>query len=730
MNEMDWNTSRLVITCAGGLERFLLEEIQGIGGDDYQLVGSAVEGPAGLKNLYQFCLWSRIASRILLPIAEFEYKNEQEYYESLRQVHWQMHMDVKDSLSISVSKDASVNLNTQYIMYKTKDAIVDHFRDCVGDRPNIDTRAPDLRIHVHFGKSSVQVSLELSGEPLHRRGYRVAQNEAPIKETLAAALLMSAGWPKFADNLIDPMCGSGTLLIEAAMMKADIAPGLIRKGFGFERWRYHDETLWQQVISEAAGRDLSEKIEFSIKGYDADQNSIQSSLNNIRAAGLNGCIHVERRELINFSVNEKVAAQGGVVVINPPYGERLDKDTQLIFLYRAMARLLQKNCMHWSVGLISNQVEFVDALQLEDPATFRVYNGPIRCVIRSGKVVERPAQYQRLPLPMRQINAEVVPAVDMLNRIRKNVKTISKWVEREQIAAYRIYNADIPEYNLAIDWYNGHLQVQEYAPPKTVDPDKAARRLQDAIDGLRLLFDISFSHIHVKSRQQQKGRQQYQKLSDKKRTFLIEEERALLLVNLDDYLDTGVFLDHRPTRIDIQKLAKGKRFLNLFCYTGAGTVHAALGGAKKTVSVDMSATYLNWARNNLYINGCSESVHELIQTDCLKWLKTTNDQFDVIFLDPPTFSNSKRMDGHFDVQKSQVELLDLVMKRLEPGGVVIFSNNFNKFKLEPELEQRYDVKDRTKASLPPDFSRGKPVHFCWEFRHKAGEPNVSHRIYK
>ena len=332
----------------------------------------------------------------------------------------------------------------------------------------------------------------------------------------------------------------------------------------------------------------------------------------------------------------------------------------------------------------------------------------------------RRAAFQCVPtrIELQHDQIDQAPAKDLLNRIKKNVKGLQKWIEREQVLAYRLYDADIPEYNLAIDWYNGHLHVQEYAPPKSVSPEKAAQRLQDALDSLKLLFGVSQSRLHVKSRQRQKGNQQYQKLNETRRMLPIAEAGALLLVNLDDYLDTGLFLDHRPTRVRLQQLSKGARFLNLFCYTAAATVHAAIGGAKRTTSVDMSATYLGWARNNLYLNGCSESLHQLVRSDCMAWLKQCREQYDLIFVDPPTFSNSKRMQGFFDVQKSQVELLDLAMKRLEPGGLLIFSNNFNRFELEPELIERYSVSEITKASLPPDFARGKPIHHCWEFRHK------------
>lgn len=716
MTTFDWNSARLVVTCGGGLENFLLQEIQTLAGGEYSALRGAVEGPASPQVLYNICLWSRVASRVLLPLINFPYRNEQDFYDQLRTVLWHDHFDNAHSIAISTSADASVNVNTQFLTLKAKDAIMDHFRHFTGERPNVNTRDPDMRIHVHFDRELVSVALDLSGEPLHKRGYRVAQNDAPMKETLAVGLLMAAGWPQ-ADKpqLIDPMCGSGTLLIEAAMMQANMAPGLLRRRFGFECWRYHDNALWQQTVSDASLQDQSEQLQFSIKGYDADPHAIQAAGRNIKSAGLEGCIHLERRELAHFHVHEKAAAAGGFVVCNPPYGERLDKDSNLIYLYRAIARALQQNCQQWRVALITNQIEFADVLQLEDPQTHRVFNGPIRCFIRSGTVVPRAPLFQPVPLQLRGGESDTMAAPDFGNRLKKNFKQLVKWAERENVCAYRLYDADIPEYNLALDWYNGHFHVQEYAPPKTVDPEKAAKRLDDALATLRQVFDVAPSRIHLKSRQRQKGNQQYQKLNDQKRTMVVEEGGAQLLVNLDDYLDTGLFLDHRPTRLRLQQLAQGKRFLNLFCYTGAVTVHAAFGGAKKTVSVDMSATYLEWARNNLYLNGFAEASHQLIRSDCMKWLKETNDQFDLIFVDPPTFSNSKRMQGFFDVQAAHEELLDLVMKRLEPGGLVIFSNNFRGFKLAEGLAAKYGVKDITQASLPPDFAtKGKPIHHCWE----------------
>ncbi len=709
--------SELVVTCSGGLETFLQSEIEAITGQAVERLVGAVKLQASLEHIYLICLWSRVASRVLYTLAEFSYASEAEYYDQLRTIPWHEHFNQEATLAIGVSKDAKSSVNTQYMTYKTKDAVIDHFRDLFNQRPNIDLRDPDIRLQVHFNNDFATVSLDLAGHPLHQRGYRVAQNEAPMKETLAAAVLMSAGWPQqTAPQLIDPMCGSGTLLIEAAMMQANMAPGLLRRGFGFSAWQQHNESLWEATIQAAIKQDLSETIAFSIKGYDADYAAVQAAAKNIRAAGLEGCIHVERRELAQFSVHASAAEKGGTIVCNPPYGERLDQNDQLIYLYRALGRFTQNYCVGWNMAIITNQIEYADALQLQEPITQRVFNGPIKCFLRSGSVVSRNNGF--LPMEFHYYNDfdATLPAADFANRIIKNAKLLNKWRDREGICALRLYDSDIPEYNVAVDWYNGHLLVSEYAAPNKVDPEKARRRLEDALKILQQVFRVSEHKIHVKSRQRQKGARQYSKISDQKHFYAINEAGALALVNLDDYLDSGIFLDHRPTRIRLQQLAKGKRFLNLYCYTAMASVHAGLAGAKKTVSVDMSTTYLNWARNNLYLNGLAEANHELIRSDCMSWLKTAHEQFDLIFVDPPTFSNSKRMQGHFDVQASHVELLDLAMKRLEPGGLLIFSNNFKRFKLDEELLARYEVTDITKQSLPQDFGRGKPAHQCWEFR--------------
>lgn len=312
----------------------------------------------------------------------------------------------------------------------------------------------------------------------------------------------------------------------------------------------------------------------------------------------------------------------------------------------------------------------------------------------------------------------------LVNRLRKNQRRLQPWLRDSGTTCYRLYDADMPEYAVAIDVYEGFPHVAEYAPPKTVDPAMAQRRFEEALSAVREVLGVRHDQaIPAKRRERQKGREQYQRLDQQGERFPVQEGGARLLVNLHDYLDTGLFLDHRPLRLRIAAEASGKHFLNLFCYTGTATVHAAVGGAATSTSVDLSNTYLQWFRENLALNGLSERQHRAERADCLEWLARCERQFDLILLDPPSFSNSKSMADSFDVQRDHVRLIDLAMSVLAPNGTLYFSNNRRGFGLDEALAQRYRIDDISKQSLPPDFSRRPEIHGCWRLEH-AGSPEV------
>ena len=309
------------------------------------------------------------------------------------------------------------------------------------------------------------------------------------------------------------------------------------------------------------------------------------------------------------------------------------------------------------------------------------------------------------------------------NRLRKNLKRLAPWTRREGIECYRLYDADLPEYAVAVDLYGPWVHVQEYLAPRSVDADKAEERRQDVLAALPGALQVPAQNVFFKVRQRQKGDHQYQKI-DERGTFVeVREGPGRFLINLTDYLDTGLFLDHRITRQIIMREAKGKDFLNLFGYTGVATVLAALGGALSTTTVDLSATYLEWARRNLELNGLDHPRNRLVRADCLRWLTEEKKRYDLIFLDPPTFSASKKMDGVLDVQRDHPVLIRRAVACLKPGGVLIFSNNNRRFRLERDALADLEIEDISRATLPKDFERNPRIHNCWRISRASEERN-------
>lgn len=307
--------------------------------------------------------------------------------------------------------------------------------------------------------------------------------------------------------------------------------------------------------------------------------------------------------------------------------------------------------------------------------------------------------------------------MDMIkNRLEKNYKKLKPWADRNRIEAFRLYDRDIPEYPYIVDIYKDHYLVYDKSDAVK---DQKKNHLPHVIEALKALFKTDEAHILIKKRQRQEGLNQYEKLDESEQSFVVRESQALLKVNLQDYLDTGLFLDHRPMRHKIFKSVASKSFLNLFCYTGSVSVFAALGGAR-TTSVDMSNTYIAWAQENFQLNNIDINSHEFVTANALQWIEDISGKrkWDVIFLDPPTFSNSKKMMDSFEVERDQDFLVDTTMSLLEPNGVLYFSTNMRKFRLAPQFLEQYVVRDISEETIPQDF-HDKKIHYCFEIRHKS-----------
>ncbi len=820
-------TYRYFASCPRGLEDLLAKELSGLGAVQVAPARAGVGFSGTMELGYQVCLWSRLASRLLLPVAHFPATTPAALYAGVQAVDWSEHLSVEATLAVSCNVSRSRLDHSHFAALKTKDAVVDQFRSACGRRPSVDVQSPDLRIDVYIDRNAATLSLNLSGESLHRRGYRAHSVKAPLKENLAAAMLMRAGWPEVAQSggtLLDPVCGSGTLLIEAGLMAADIAPGLLRHRFGFHGWRQHDEALWQQVLQQArVRRRMDPAVLPAITGCDANAAAVDAARANCRQAGLDRWIRVERRRL---SACRPPGSAPGLLVANPPYGERLDSRELLMPLYRQLGSLLSARFAGWRAAVLTTP-ELGQQLGIRARLSNTMYNGDLRCCLlrfelddktltrekewrarrqaenraknapsldhrtdKRGKdardtgpglpgtaapaapapehhaapmrecSLEPPAAQKREPLsiPARgrpsgsahaastdgtERSAEVPAENDaaaflrgagrptagglldsaemFANRLRKNRRTLGKWARRHGVDCYRLYDADLPEFNLAIDLYRGTelwVHAQEYRAPASVDPERARQRREAALETIAAVLNLTPDHLYYKLRQRQRGPQQYGRVRQNGIFHTVREGACRLLVNLSDYLDTGLFLDHRPTRSLIARLAPGRHFLNLFAYTATATVHAGVAGAASTTSIDLSAAYLDWARRNLELNGLEANLHRLVRADAVAWLKTAADEqrqhWDLIFLDPPTFSNSKATPEHLDIQRDHVAMISQAARLLRPGGVLIFSTNYQRFRLDEAALQPWHLVDITRQTIPRDFARRPRVHQCFQ----------------
>jgi 23S rRNA (guanine2445-N2)-methyltransferase / 23S rRNA (guanine2069-N7)-methyltransferase len=709
------SVSTWVVACADGLENLLAQEISEIGANVIRQEPSAVWAEADLSTAYKLCLWSRLASRVYKPLFKIDTNTPDDLYQAAVDYPWQEVFSLDKTFAVRAVAIKGVICHTQYMALKLKDAVVDAFRQQTGQRPSVDTQAGDISLHVLVKPDSITVSLDMSGDSLHRRGYRRMIGEAPLKETLAAAILRQAGWPNDRyQALIDPMCGSGTFLSEAALMYGDIAPGLMRDFFGFLAWEQHDQTLWAACWQDARQRQAQglQKIWPIMMGYDADPEAIRAAEKNLHSAGVAKFVQLKAQALADLPYKP---CDNGLLVTNPPYGERLGEDDTAIYLYKALGRLARERLGGWQAAILAAKIEHADALGFEHLHTQKLRNGDLNVFVRHGKV-----QSVAAPVAHRFSEAEgqvPVEAEAFANRLRKNIQHSYKQAQREGVCCYRVYDADLPEFNVAIDIYGEVLHVQEYAPPKTIDPEKAALRFKLALQVIRQVFGLHRDKVFIKVRAQQKGQQQYEKLNQRNKYIEVQEGKARLLLNLTDYLDTGLFLDHRPLRTKIAQQVQAKSFLNLFAYTCSASVHAALGGATKTVSVDLSNTYLNWGRRNFALNGLDDSKHQFIDSDVMLWLKQCKEKFDVIFIDPPTFSNSKKTQDVFDVQRDHVELLTLAMRLLTPDGICYFSTNFRRFELQQEAMSYLQLREISHDTIGFDYKRNAKIHRCWQVSH-------------
>ncbi len=737
---------QLYATCASGLQTLLAAELKALGINHVNTAGAGVRFGGGLKAAYEACLWSRVANRVLLHLASGDADSPETLYELVQTLDWSAHLKEDGSLAVDFFSAQSEITHSQYGALKVKDAIVDQFREKSGRRPDVDRDTPDVRVNVYVHKNKARIALDLSGASLHRRGYRQQAGPAPLKENLAAALLLECNWPHrvtSGDAFVDPMCGSGTLVIEAAMMACKIAPGLTREYNGFDGWLGHDESMWAEVKNAAVAARIASPV--ALIGADSDARALDYARQNAVLADLGSDIQFIQQDIRRgaVDVSQVANANAGLLVSNPPYGERLATDKAF---YTELGEGLSRYYPGWSFGLFSALSAPMKEARLPANRTLNVRNGGIDCALYTGDVptslrpkqgaaasaVKDIAQCPEEFSETGQLSGDAATDVDaqpFINRLKKNEKHLRSWIKREGLRAYRLYDADVPEFAVAVDVYDcdsRHVVVHEYQAPRTVNTVMAQARLKAVMKCLPALLNVDKANIHLKLREKQSGLAQYEKQAGQGVKALLEEQGCQFEVNLSDYLDTGLFLDHRLVRRYIQDNAKGLRFLNLFAYTASMSVAAAVGGASTSLSLDLSNRYCQWAMRNLQRNNCDTTAHTVLKQDVMGWLKNASKaekvEFDFIFLDPPTFSNSTGVDADWNVQRDHESCIRQCMDLLASDGLLIFSNNYRRFKLSENLSsptnaKAFKIEDRSRWSIDKDFQRNARIHNCWFIKH-------------
>jgi len=688
-----------------GVEALLEAELRSFGVTETRIVGGAVEFEADSSTAYRALLASRLASRILMPVATIDGASFEALDDAVAKVKWLSHVRADGTLAVEVAASAGVDVHTRYAAQRTKDGICDQIRAARGIRPSVDVEKPDVAIHVYLGESSGTVAIDLASGSMHRRGYRGRGAVAPLKETLAAAILSFAGWERAAADghlLVDPMCGSGTFLVEGALMAARIAPGLLRRKHPIERWLGFEPSVFARVHEDLSRIADEGRASMSARliGFDASASALEASRRALEDVGLSRFATFEQKPIEEARAPD--GSHAGVVVVNPPYGERLGSETELALVYEALGDSLKRGFRGFDAFVLTSSRVLAKRIGLRSSAKIPLFNGPIECrLLHYPIALEAPKSTPAF----RRVHEE---SKAFANRLEKNLGTIGKRATREGLDIVRLYDADIPEFNVAVDRYVDHVVVQEYAAPRSVDPEIASRRLRDIVQIVSEVLAIPRERVHLAVRRRQTSGTQYERSGDEGIVLLVREGECTFEIRIGERLDTGIFADHRLLRARIAELARGKRMLNLFAYTCTASVVAAKAGAH-TTSVDLSQTYLDWGERNFRASGLLPRNHQFIRADCMRFLVEDRSRYDVVFLNPPSYSRSHRMDGDFSVVRDHGALVVDAMGRVAPGGALVFSTHARGFLLDPSLRESFAVEELSERTIPFDFKRS-PHH--------------------
>ena len=748
-------------SCPEGFESALDRELRRIGLRKTRRLKGRVTFTGTIADAYRACLWSRLASRVFVVLGRFDCWDANALYDGAYDMPWEDILRRGASIAVSAKGSNRELRNSHYAALCVKDAICDRLADEAGSRASVDLENPDARIALSIRGERASLHLDLSGDPLFKRLPREATRSGAgahvLRPDYAALLLEQVGWPEACSAcgdgdddvpaLVDMSCAGGGIVLEAVNQLIDRAPGIMRTRWGFEGWGLHDARAWDELLSEADERATVGRGRRAIIIASDDEPRFAGFAQRVlRSAGLAQRVSFAAADA--DSIEREILAQGGgrVAALVGDLTEvpftRANSALSLAANLRAgacgtspFAVLTRNDLLERGLGGAAEASILVkpnneDArIQVFPPADGTDGAESATCAAAARGTVS-------LDLgDGRPVSILVPESEQFAARLRKVARLRRKWAKREGVSCYRVYDADLPDYAAAIDLYQGAgederwLVVAEYAAPKSIDPALAQARLLDILTIAPRILDVSPERVHARARTRSRGGSQYtdggkgslDAASDTGSKRPIVTEGGLSFeVNFDDYLDTGIFLDHRLTRGLVREHARGrKRFLNLFAYTGTATCYAADGGVEETVTVDLSNTYLDWAERNMRRNGFAGRQHEFVRADVLRWIREqrdTRNRWDLIFCDPPTFSNSSKMGSRtWDVQRDHLELIIGVSRLLTRDGEAIFSCNLRTFRPDTLELARAGVvlTDISEQTIPEDFSRNRKIHKCY-----------------
>lgn len=701
-----------------------LNEAVSLGMQSANAVMGGVEFEGGFWQGVFYCLSSRLSSRVLMKLVQKKgINNIQTLKDETLKINFEDYFSSSDTILVTSTIHFCKYLNnTMMASQVVKDGICDRQRQVFSSRSYVDKENPDFVIHIHLDRDEAIWYLDFSAQSLCKRHYRVQNTPVYLQEHTSSAVLMRSGYFKREPSvLLDPFCGSGTILIEAALALSDTAPGIINTTrYAFLKYKEFDNVRYTELVKELKDRSDEGKKRLREKGvllygFDSDEKCIDAAVKNADAAGVSEFISFRKKSLDKLTAEDFPCEKSGFLVTDPPYDSRV-KVENVDYIYKLLGDFILDKLSSWNVSILSARSDLLSYVNLTPERTNTIMNGSLKCTLAHYYVF---SEKERLDFEKRRKEKEELlysqplskTAQMIYNRLEKNKKSLSKFLCDNNITCYRLYDADMNEYSAAVDVYEDkYIVLQEYQKGENVSSEDAKRRLEEIKLSLIKLYKLPANSIFVKTRSVQKGANQYNKLSSENQNYIVHENGLKFLVNFTDYLDTGLFLDHRYIRSYIRQSAKDKKFLNLFCYTGSATVYAMAGGALSSVSVDASEKYLSVARENLDINFLNKHNCFFRKQDCFEYLKSLglSEKFDLIFLDPPTFSNNKSR-GVFDIQKDHTGLIKLCLSHLSDDGELIFSTNLRTFKLDENINTLAEVEDISQRTIDEDF-RDKKIH--------------------